>query len=278
MKLTNRKVLLALGTVVVTFGSVVQSFQFSTPLTIWKLALLGTRKFPLAKEKDSDDTWDANVDYDKEWPSEISSSVDPTTRWDALPATPVDDGLNPKLGINIGAQLQPMTPQQLQELKAEASELINDAIAAGIDDIDKMRSKMKIEMEKSREARMFASEVNAQEKSRELMTKIDQLTEGFLSATKATRESTKMAAAASKAMEGSGKGLEMGTWGTLGGLTVLADGGIDGGSLLGSVDSAKWASSMSSSPQAATEDTGNEPSENRIIIIADEKQVSAMSQ
>ena len=190
----------------------------------------------------------------------------------------MDDGLNPKLGINIGAQLQPMTPQQLQELKAEASELINDAIAAGIDDIDKMRSKMKIEMEKSREARMFASEVNAQEKSRELMTKIDQLTEGFLSATKATRESTKMAAAASKAMEGNGKGLEMGTWGTLGGLTVLADGGIDGGSLLGSVDSAKWASSMSSSPQAATEDTGNEPSENRIIIIADEKQVSAMSQ
>jgi hypothetical protein len=68
------------------------------------------------------------------------------------------------------------------------------------------------------------------------MNKIDAMTNNFLDSTKETRTSTKMAAAASRAMEGTNQGIEMGTWGTLGGRTVVAS---SGATLLRSVENAK---------------------------------------
>jgi Fe-S cluster assembly scaffold protein SufB len=215
------------------------------------------------KDGGSGDTWDADVDYDKEWVEQNQkSSVDPATSWDALPEITNDD--YPKLGIDIGKQLQPLTAKEAAELKADATKVVNDAIDAGIDDIETLRIQMKKELESNRKAQQFAAERNAQQKSDELMTKIDKLTGDFLASTQTTRESTKIAAQASRAMESSNnQGVEMGTWGTLGGMAVIAGGLTESSTLLGSVENAKR--------QAST------LQENRIIVIADSKQVRTLS-
>jgi hypothetical protein len=107
------------------------------------------------------------------------------------------------------------------------------------------------------------------------LKKIDKMTGAFLDSTKETRASTKMAAAASKAMEGTGKGLEMGSWGTLSGRTVIAAGT---GSLLGSIDNAaqKEQKQAAGTGETTTGISGTPTTakvENRIIFVADTKQV-----
>ena len=214
---------------------------------------------------DKDDAaWDANVDYDKEWPQE-KAQPDPSTAWDALPNMPQ----LPKLGI--GVPLEPLNEQQAEELKKEAQNIINSRIDEGIRDIEKLRKRMSKEMEQSRKIMELASEMEAQRQSEDLMKKIDKLTGDFLESTKQTRTSTKMAAAASRAMEGTGRGIEMGTWGTLSGRTVVAG----SASLLGSVDNAvQQEQKTKSGEKVASVNVGNTPAENRIIFVADVKQVS----
>jgi ElaB/YqjD/DUF883 family membrane-anchored ribosome-binding protein len=244
------------------------------------------------KDQDEDEEWDANVDYEKEWPSFSSGtgaqqqrSRDPTSSWDALSDLP--DTTSSKLGIDIGQQLMPLSEKEISELREEATELINDAFASGIDDIEKLRSKMKRELDRSKSAMQFASELNAQEKSAALLSKIDKLTDDFLSSTRSDRESTQLAAAASRSMEDSNKGLEMGTWGTLSGRTVLADSSYaSASSLLGSVDNAKRSMTLLEAEKKKTTTTKVDDSssssttsrggkENRILIVADIKQVRA---
>ena len=247
-----------------------------------------------AKDDDDDDedeeAWDADVDYEKEWPKQQQESSqskgvgglnDPTSSWDALPGIQElldssdsgEDTLK-KLGIDIGSQLEPLTEQQAAELRAEATEIINDAVASGIDDISKLRTKMKREMEQSKRAMNFASELRAQEETAKLNSKIDQLTGKFLKDTKSIRDSTKIAAKASNDMSLSGKGLDIGTWGTLrDGTTVIADDSVvtstDTNSLLGSVNS-----NTVKKVKGAVADGEATAIDNRILIIADTKQVS----
>jgi hypothetical protein len=233
-----------------------------------------TPKYP--EDDESDDKWDADVDYEKEWVEENQqqSSVDPATSWDALPPQLSDDNDTLKLGIDIGKQLKPFSPKEAAELKAEAAQVINDAIDAGIDDIETLRMQMKKELESNRKVQQFAAERNAQLKSEELMTKIDKMTGDFLASTQTTRESTKTAALASQAMETSNQGIEMGTWGTLAGMTVIAGGLTESSStLLGSVDNAKRQASIQ---DASSSSTTTEVQENRIIVIADSKQVRSV--
>ena len=64
----------------------------------------------------------------------------------------------PKLGIDLGAMLEPLSEQEAAELKAAATEVINDAIAEGIDEIDKLCDRMKKEFEKQRKAVALKSE------------------------------------------------------------------------------------------------------------------------
>jgi hypothetical protein len=226
-----------------------------------------------------DEAWDANVDYEKEWPtndpssssSSSSSSIpvpDPSTAWDALPNMPADLGVTQ---LGIGLTLEPLTPEQASEIQAEAREIIDRAIQDGIDDIAKLRVRMNREMEASRKAMNLASELEAKRQQDILLKKIDTITGTFLESTANTRASTKLAAAASKAMEGTGKGLEIGTWGVLGGVTVIA-GGPDsvvnsGSTLLGSMENARKQGGKTATAEAVIRQ-----SENRILIIADTKQ------
>jgi hypothetical protein len=220
----------------------------------------------------SDDSWDADVDYDKEWVEDNQkSSIDPATSWDALPEVTND---MPKLGIAIGKQLKPLSALEASELKADATQVINDAIDAGIDDIETLRIQMKKELESNRKIQQFAAERNALEKSDELMTKIDKMTGDFLASTQTTRESTKLAAQASRAMEASpNQGLDLGTWGTLGGMTVVAGGLTESSTLLGSVANANRQASIE---DATSGSTTTDASENRILVIADSKQVCSV--
>ena len=219
-------------------------------------------------DEKKDEAWDANVDYEKEWPKD-QAPPDPSTAWDALPNMPEA----PKLGIDIS--LEPLSEEEAKEIKEEAKEIINSKIDAGVEEIEKMRAKMTRELEKSRKVMQVASELEAQKKSGELMDKIGSKIDTFLESTRDSRTSTKTAAAASRAMEGRNEGIEMGTWGTLGGRTVLAS-----DSLLGSVENAKKQQDSSENKENsnnATDDAQVAVSdENRIIVIADTKQVCAV--
>ena len=176
---------------------------------------------------------------------------------------------DPKLGIDIGKMLEPLTPEEAAQLKAEASELIAERVAKGIDDIDALRTQLKKELEVQSRERLAKSERAAEQASEKLLNKIDRMTNEFMSKSEGMRKSTKQAAAADRAMEG--KGIELGSWGTLGGASV----GMGG--LLGSVG-ASASEKTSKRTSAGTGEEDEQPTavaakENRIIIIADPSQV-----
>lgn len=227
------------------------------------------RRFATSDEGNDEESpaWDADVDYEKELPAALKdTNPDPSTPWDDLRISPDDVDLLPKLGIDL--DLTPLSETEAAELKQQAQDIINKNFDAGIQDIEKLRERMNREMKKSREAMSFASEVNAQQKSAELMHKIDNLTGKFLDSTAPTRTSTKLAAAAAKAMEGTGQGVEIGTWGTIGGRTVVAEG------LLGSIqDNVKQQERQETASDDMSEQVDDMAiSENRIFLVADTKQ------
>jgi hypothetical protein len=207
-----------------------------------------SQRLPLllfSKNTDPGGDWDDDVDYEKEFPEggDEDVSPDPSLSWNTPAA---DDDMTPKLGIDIGKMLAPLSAKDAAELKAAATEVINDAIAEGLDDIDTLRARMKLELESTRADMAYESEKTTQRESDKLFSKIDALTDAFLSSTALTRNSTKLAAAADKSMKG--KGVEMGTWGDLGdGTAVVTSMSSSGQSvLLGSVQAAQRSSSEAS--------------------------------
>jgi hypothetical protein len=170
-----------------------------------------------------------------------------------------------KLGIDLGSMLEPLTEKEANELKAAAAEVINDAIAEGIDEIETLRARMNAEFAKKRETMAVQSELNAKRESTKLLEKIDTLTGAFLKETESQRRSTKLAAAADQSMEG-GRGLDWGAWGTIRGATV----GLSSSSLIGSVDQAQQEekNQMSTASEKDSPVT-TDRSQQRILILAD---------
>ncbi len=216
----------------------------------------------LILKSSKNDSWDYDENYDDDDDKKKNlSSFDGT----------------PNLGINIGSQLDPLTPEQAQELKDEATETINAAFDARIDEITNLKKQVQKDFEKSRESMKYASDLRAAQQTDKLMNKIDQLSDDFLSKNEELRMGTKLAAQADRNMVG--KGLEVGSWGKLSGsgMNVLtaSSGGMSAG-LLGSVSAAQIDASSPSTESSIEVDTqvvGEE--ENRIMIICDEKQVRA---
>jgi len=188
-----------------------------------------------------------------------------------------------KLGIDIGSQLTPLSDQQAAELKAAAMEVINDGVAEGIDEIEKLRKNMKQDIQKKRAQMELKSDLDLQREQDKLMKKIDQMTGNFLSNTEALREETKLVARADKSSEG--QGMEVGVWGVIGGAAVVTTGSKNVG-LLGSVDAAKaeaekQAKKLKDEEMSDLKKSANAPVEevvasntNRIVIVADTSQVS----
>jgi len=203
-----------------------------------------------------DETWDYDENYSDD-DSSSSSSSSPT----------------PNLGINIGEQLEPLTEKQIAELKQEATESINAAFDGRLEEIEQMKEQVKDDFEKSKEAMRFASNLRAAEQTEKLMNKIDQLSGDFLSKNEELRMGTKMAARADGNM--AGQGLEVGSWGKVGGMNVFTSPG-DG--LLGSVSAngigigvrGVDGGTTESSIEVDTQVKGEEQ-ENRIMIVCDDK-------
>lgn len=243
--------------------------------------------------------WDENVDYDKEWPGGSSekggssSLPDPGTSWDTLPNRLDPDfmGNDATELLGIDLSLEPLSAKDAERLREDARKIVEEAIDAGVNDIESLKAKMKRELDASRKAMSIASDLEAKRQSDLLMSKIDGLTGDFLKSTEISRKSTKMAAAASRAMEGTAatgmkaKGIEVGTWGVLGGRTVVADNdraNSRGSGLLGSVGNAERDADLAKSKSkveysdfndfggnAAEEEAIVEIQENRILILAD---------
>ena len=188
----------------------------------------------------------------------------------------------PKLGIDIGSRLTPLSDSEAADLKAAAMEVINDGVAEGIDEIEKLRENMNQFIDKQRAQMELKSDLDLQREQKKLLSKIDQMTGDFLSKTQATREETKLVAKADRSSEG--QGVEVGVWGVIGGAAVVTTGSQNVG-LLGSVDAAKAAaekeankekaqemSDLKRSASVVQEETATVNS-NRVVIIADTSQV-----
>lgn len=178
-----------------------------------------------------------------------------------------DDRESPNLGINIGSQLQPLSPEDVEQLRQEATEKINEAFAGRIEELENIKKDIKKDFEKSKVELRLESDRRAKDETEKLMRKIDKISTDFLDKNEALRSGTKLAARADKSM--AGKGLEIGSWGQISGANVLTSSSsrMTVG-ILGSVDSATKATNSQS------DETGKEANfENRILIICDSNQV-----
>lgn len=164
-----------------------------------------------------------------------------------------------KLGIDIGGMLEPLNEKEAAELQAAAAEIVNDAVANGIDEIETLRAKMKRELDQLAKSSTARNEFKAKQEEKKLLNKIDMLTDAFLSSNEIDRASTRRAAAADRAS--AGKGVEIGVWGVIDGAAVTTSGKEV---LLGSVQD-----SLVRGAQTSAADAPTTQHENKLVFVAD---------
>ncbi len=243
---TNQSVSLVLGFVAIK-PSVYQSYR----KTVTTFLSQGT------DDDVDDDSWDSPEDYEQ---FQSQGGVEEST--DDFPLSV------PNLGINIGSQLKPLSEEEAAELRAEAKAEIDKAFDGRLEEIENLKKTLSDDFERSKKAMQYASDLRAREQTERLMNKIDKISNDFLSKNKELREGTKMAAAADKNMEG--KGMDVGSWGTIAGVEVLTASSSGSKALLGSVGSAD--SSANAVMAEGFEET-IVATDNRILVICDEQQV-----
>lgn len=205
--------------------------------------------------KGDDDSWDSDTDYP-------SFNPDDEKDGDEFPMDFSKGGL----GIDIGKRMGPMSPEDIAELKAEATEAIDSTFASRLEEIEKLRQKMAEDFEKSKKAMDFASELNAQRESEKLMGKIDAISNKFLSENKELRMGTKLAAQADKLMEG--KGLDVGSWGKDEGGNAVTT-----GILIGAASTVDTSMTNTDKKEGGDESsTANTTKESKIFAVIDDSQ------
>ena len=219
---------------------------------------------------EEEESWDDTVNYDKLWTDRDDTL--PGSAWDAVKSTSKQLEDSVSLGIPDVSDL--LDSETAAELKEEAKRILDTKVQEGLDQLAKMRVELTKDIEAQKRAMERKSKArNAQEETK-LLNKIDTIAGAFLKESEQLRESTKLAAAADAAMEG--KGIELGSWGVVGGAAVTTM--ATTGSLLGSVENAKWQNQQQKQLQQGTgsESTGVavlSPIESRILIVADESSV-----
>ncbi len=213
------------------------------------------------EDNQDDSSWDSPEDYENS--SSSSSEKSKSSKRSSQPS----------LGINI--ELEPLTPQQAESLKSEATKKINEAFDGRLKEIEKMKQSIKSDFEQSKETLRYASDLRAQEETEKLMNKIDRISSGFLEKNEELRMGTKLAAKADRINAREGRGLEVGSWGSIQGMNVGMGVGMElrgGSGLLGSVGSLGQFGAVTEQ----NEEEGmvsQDIIENRIMVICDNKQV-----
>lgn len=167
-----------------------------------------------------------------------------------------DDFGEKKLGVNFGEMIGPLSPEELSEIKEEVRKNIDDKFDEKLGEISKLKEQMAKDFEESKKTMEFASELNFKREGEKLMNKIDAMSDKFLKESEEMRTSTKMAAMADRAMENSGQGIELGSWG------LDQDGNmVTTGITFGSIAS----NSINSKPTIVYDDFNDSPIEDSVV-------------
>ena len=164
-----------------------------------------------------------------------------------------------KLGIPI--LLNPMTSNDADAIKLEATEMVNDIVAAGMDELQTLRKQLNDEIQTANQQRDQTSQVQMQQAQTKLMNRIDTLTNDFLQSTATSRTTTKLAALADQSVP-SGQGIELGSWGMVNGRYVTTYGG-------GYIGGTSRTETDGSTTTTTNESPSDQNSVTRMIVIAD---------
>ena len=185
-----------------------------------------------------------------------------------------------------------LSQEEIDDIKAAAQTTLDAAIDSRLADIEQLRSELQTELSESRKRMANAAELNVAYEKQNLMERIDKLSNDFLNRNEDFRTSTKLVADADRRAGRSGKGVDWGSWGNVGGgeVTVSSVGngsssGSGGKKLLGSVDSARRRARLLEDGVNDDDDVEEESElaaalsssmdvENRVLIVVDDKKVS----
>ncbi|KAI2510456.1 hypothetical protein MHU86_3876 [Fragilaria crotonensis] len=217
------------------------------------------------------DSWDDDVDYDKLWKDPSDMDQLPTSAWDDLrdnSSSSTKDNDVISLGFPTELLSDLLDAETAAQLKEDAKLILENKVQEGLDELAKMRVDLKKDIESQKRAMERSSRARKEREETKLLNKIDDIYANFMNESKEMRESTKLAAAADKAMEATGGGVDVGSWGVLGGADITLSSSfasdVSSGIVLGSVENAKQQQQQGDA--AAT----LPPAESRILIVADE--------
>lgn len=223
------------------------------------------------------DSWDDDVDYDKLWKDPSDMDQLPTSAWDDLredSSSSTKDNDVISLGFPTELLSDLLDAETAAQLKEDAKLILENKVQEGLDELAKMRVDLKKDIESQKRAMERSSRARKEREETKLLNKIDDIYANFMNESKEMRESTKLAAAADKAMEAKGGGVDVGSWGVLGGADITLSSSLasDGSSgiVLGSVENAKQQQQQQQQGDATAT---LPPAESRILIIADESSV-----
>ena len=173
---------------------------------------------------------------------------------------PTEKNLN-ELGLGLK-----FTPQEIEELSMKIQGDVDAVFDAELANIDRLRKNLERDAEASKERMENASRLEAQYVQQNFRERIGKVKNQFLDSTADFRETTKRIAAADQMAATSGRGVDWGSWGTIGGVDVVVGDSSDMPRLLGSVDSARGQADDDGQKVAIS-------SENRVMVVSDEQKV-----
>jgi hypothetical protein len=208
-----------------------------------------------------------------------------------------EEGLAALSGKKLGIDVQLSFGQvAIEDIKDEARSRVVNAYDSRLSDINNLKDELEMDAKESIRRRRDASSLSKTYEMQNLMDKIDAMTGDFLSSNANSRDGLDRASNADGAMGRDGRGVVWGSWGDVGNGDVaidttsgggrggtrgrswgeVTDGAGGGGGLLGGVEAARKTRSNAVDDDDGY-DVGMAGTENRVLILADEKKVSAES-